>query len=66
MANSAIPEGSIVGPQLVGNSSTEVSAPQPNREAPVNRGASGGASRKIDVAVETALREPIQSLADKA
>ena len=66
MSNSAISEGSIVGPQLVGNSSTEVSAPQPNREAPVSRGSSGGESRKIDVAVETALREPIQSLANKA
>lgn len=66
MSNSAIPEGSTVGPQVVSNSSTQVSAPQLNGEAAVNREASGGASRSIDVAVETALREPIQSLADRA
>lgn len=66
MSNSAIPEGSVVSPQVVGNSSTQVSAPQLNGEAAVNREASGRSSRNIDVAVETALREPIQSLADRA
>ena len=66
MSNLAIPEGSIVAPQLIGNSSAKVSAPQSNSEAVVNRVVSGGVSRKIDVAVETALREPIQSVADRS